>query len=160
VRIWDAQQKKLRKKGKLTVTVQLCVSKGKKGEEGNWVYCCWGMQQYSPGQIVRLYRQRFGIETKYRQLGSLLIPTSSRDERVRLLLVGVALLLLNVWEWLHSEVFSSGALGERVHHLHRLRLEAMKLGLASFLVTELGGLIDEWPTQRPLPDELTAELIT
>jgi hypothetical protein len=158
VRVYDAKRKKLRSKGEVTVTVQLCVTRGQQSTEGNHVYCCWGMQRLSPARIARLYRQRFGIEAKYRQLGSLLAPTSSRDERVRLLLVGVALLLLNVWEWLHSEVFSSGALGERVQHLHRLRLRAMCKGLESVLVAELGGLITEWPTQRPLPAQLTQDL--
>ena len=44
-----------------------------------------------------LFRKRFGIETSYRQLGEGLAQTTSRDRRYRLLRVGLALLLRNVW---------------------------------------------------------------
>lgn len=51
--------------------------------------------------IQQTYRKRFGIETKYRQLGESLARTTSRDPWYRLLLVGLALLLRNLWVWCH-----------------------------------------------------------
>ena len=48
-------------------------------------------------RIVLRYRRRFGIETSYRQLGEALAFTTTRDARVRLLMVAVALLIRAWW---------------------------------------------------------------
>jgi hypothetical protein len=55
----------------------------------------------SPKYIRETYRKRFGIETSYRQMNEARIKTSTRDPAQRLLFVGVALVLRNVWVWLH-----------------------------------------------------------
>jgi IS4 transposase len=52
------------------------------------------------------YRTRFGIETSYRQREQTRIRTSTRAPLLRLLYVGVALILGNVWAWLHWQVLS------------------------------------------------------
>ena len=52
----------------------------------------------------RWYRARFGIETSYRQLNQLRGSTTSKDVVYRLLLVGLALLLRQVWVWLTAQV--------------------------------------------------------
>lgn len=52
----------------------------------------------------RLYRQRFGIETSYRQKNQAKAGTTSRDPVYRLLLEGVAYLLRQVWVVLTEEV--------------------------------------------------------
>jgi putative transposase len=152
-RRYDFKSGKRYKKGRLSVTVRVCVArhptKGKR-----LVYASWGLGRWPPAVVVQQYRRRFGIEVKYRQLGQCLAPTCSRDERVRLLLVGVALLLCNLWAWLHAEVFARGPLGERRRQLPLLRLRALVRGLAEAIVTALGGLVAPWPAQRPLPPEL------
>jgi putative transposase len=51
----------------------------------------------TPGQVFQIYRHRFGIETSYRQMHSVRARTSSRDPRLRLLLVGLALILVNLY---------------------------------------------------------------
>jgi hypothetical protein len=142
------------KKGSLTVTVRMCVARHPKKEEARLVYACWGISKWPPAAVVQAYRRRFGIEVQYRQMGQCLAVTNSRNERVRLLLVGVALLLCNLWAYLHSEVFAEGALGERQLRLSRLRLRTLITALAEAIVTILGGLVSEWPTQHPLPPEL------
>ena len=48
-------------------------------------------------QSRRLYRQRFGIETSYRQKNQAQARTTSRDPIYRLLLEGIAYLLRQVW---------------------------------------------------------------
>lgn len=48
----------------------------------------------------RWYRARFGIETSYRQLNEVRGGTTAKDVAWRLLLVGLALLLRQVWVWL------------------------------------------------------------
>jgi hypothetical protein len=90
---------------------------------------------------------------KQRQLGQCLAQTSSRDGRVRRLLVGVALLLGKLWAWLHGAVFARGPLGGR-RRLPLLRLRTLARGLAEAIGTALGGLVAPWPAQRPLPPEL------
>jgi hypothetical protein len=47
--------------------------------------------------IRKTYRLRFGIEASYRQLGQALAVTTTHDDRWRLLLIGIALLLRNLW---------------------------------------------------------------
>jgi hypothetical protein len=54
-------------------------------------------------QVCQLYRQRFGIETSYRQMNEGLGRTTAKDTVWRLLLVGLALLLRNVWVWLGQQ---------------------------------------------------------
>lgn len=58
----------------------------------------------TPRAIRETYRTRFGIETSYRQMNEARIKTCTRDPRLRLLFVGVALVLRNVWVWLHFKL--------------------------------------------------------
>ncbi len=51
----------------------------------------------TPLQVFAVYRQRFGIETSYRQMHTVRARTSSRDPRLRLLFVGLALVLVNLY---------------------------------------------------------------
>jgi hypothetical protein len=48
----------------------------------------------------RAYRRRFGIETSYRQLNEGKGRTTKKDVAYRLLLLGIGLLLRQVWVWL------------------------------------------------------------
>lgn len=50
-----------------------------------------------PRHVFELYRQRFGIETSYRQMNQVRARTSSRSPVLRLLFVGLALLLVNLY---------------------------------------------------------------
>jgi putative transposase len=135
--------------GALTVRVTLCV--GRHWRSGKpLVYASWGLVGWSPAQVVQEYRRRFGIEVSYRQLGQCLAATSSRDERVRLLLAGVALLLGNLWAWLHSEALGTGPRGAQERRLARLRLTVLVRVL--LLLSVAGQAPDPvWTTQRPLP---------
>jgi hypothetical protein len=56
-----------------------------------------------PQEIREQYRKRFGIETSYRQLRQAWAKTTTRDPWLRLLLLGVAILVLNVWVWLTGQ---------------------------------------------------------
>jgi hypothetical protein len=59
-----------------------------------------GASRYRRARYYRaLMRRRFGIETSYRQLNEGKARTSTVDRRVRLLGVGLALLLRQVWVW-------------------------------------------------------------
>ena len=138
---------------RLTVVVRLCVARHQTDGKP-LVYAAWGLGPWPPAAVVQEYRRRFGIEVQYRQLGQCLARTSSRSERYRLLLVGVALLLCNLWAQLHSEVFARGALGERQRHLQCLRLAELTAALAACIASLFGGYVSQWSIQRPLPEHL------
>jgi putative transposase len=150
----DFAAKKQRKRGKLTVAVRMCVARLPRGDgrQEAVAYATWGLGKgWSPQQVVRAYRRRFGIEASYRQLNGCLARTSSRNERYRLLLVGLALLLCDLWSWLHSEVFSTGALCETELHLRGMRLLPLCAAVAAEIASLFGGYKREWVTQRPVP---------
>jgi hypothetical protein len=91
---WDEEkQKQVRGRG-VEVCVAVCVVA--RGEKRPMVFAAWRIN-WQPQMVRRRYRSRFGIETSYRQLGEGLAATTSKDERVRLLLVGLALLLRQCW---------------------------------------------------------------
>lgn len=54
--------------------------------------------------IDQIYSRRFGIETSYRQMNESKAQTTSKDVAYRLLLIGVALLLRQVWVSLTAQI--------------------------------------------------------
>ncbi|NIP70973.1 MAG: hypothetical protein GTO04_17920 [Planctomycetales bacterium] len=65
------------------------------------------------------YRKRFGIETSYRQLGQGLGQTTSKSPAWRMMLVGVALLMRNLWVWRNQQIRPrSITLSEQLHQLN------------------------------------------
>jgi Transposase DDE domain len=62
----------------------------------------------SPTDVRETYRRRFGIETSYRQLNQSRSRTSSRDPLYRFLLVGLALFLRNLWQWIANRDYRWG----------------------------------------------------
>lgn len=67
------------------------------------LYAVWKVRT-TPREIRETYRRRFGIETSYRQMNEARIKTCTRDPAQRLLFVGIALVLRNVWVWLHFKL--------------------------------------------------------
>lgn len=74
------------------------------GEKAVKVYALggWGVTAalWRARQAKRAYRRRFGIETSYRQMNEGKARTTKKDVVYRLLLIGLALLLRQVWVWL------------------------------------------------------------
>ena len=93
---------------KQTATVSICVKC--RNYRGQWkrhgrqplIYASWGYRPASPESVFTTYRLRFGIETSYRQMHGGQIRTTTRNPVVRLLSVGIALVLRNLWVWLHD----------------------------------------------------------
>ena len=85
------------------------------------LYATWGVTHRPLSWIRATYRGRFGIESSYRQSHQARIRTSSRKPALRLLFMGVALVLRNVWVWLHAEVIAQPQRGAR-----QLRLQSMR----------------------------------
>lgn len=84
------------------------------------LYAAWRVNG-TPTEIRELYRRRFGVESSYRQLGLARIRTCTTDPVLRLFFVLVALVLRNVWVWLHFTYFAKRR-GSEI----KLRLECLR----------------------------------
>jgi hypothetical protein len=119
------------------------------------VYAFWGIEPSSTRWLRETYRKRFAIETSYRQMHQGRARTCTRNPDVRLLLVGVALVLRNVWVWLHYAVLSTPRRGNCRFNLERLTLRTMLQWLQHQAEEELGRR-DEVLSERPMPQRVGA----
>lgn len=83
-------------------------------------------------QARQWYRRRFGIETSYRQLHECQGRTTKKDRVYRLLLVGLALLLRQVWVWLTGQLARDRGAGS-TEWLEELPLQRLLDWLAEVL---------------------------
>jgi hypothetical protein len=142
-----------------TATVSICVKC--RNYRGQWkrrgrqalIYAYWGYRPPSPDSVFATYRLRFGIETSYRQLHEGRIRTTSRRPTVRLLFVGIALVLRNLWVWLPYTLLSMPRRGGRTIVLERLRWETLLLWLLH-VAEETFGVADTTFTERTVPYDL------
>src|SRR3954469_20393320 len=144
---------------KRTATVSICVKcrnyRGERKRHGRQalIYASWGYPASSPDAVFTTYRLRFGIESSYRQMHEGRIRTTTRRPAVRLLYVGIALVLRNLWVWLHYTVLSRPRRGGRVILLERLRWETVLLWLLH-VAEETFGVADVTYTERDVEYEL------
>jgi len=130
---------------------KFCKRPGSKKKGGRvLVYSCWGLGQCPAGWVDQAYqsrwvewvrqayRGRFGIETSYRQMNQGRGWTTSRCPKRRLLLVGLALVLRNVWALLHRVVLARRRRGGPVLQMDSLPLEALLAWLADALKERFG----------------------
>ena len=147
--------------GKQHATVSICVhcgnQRGRRKKRGRyaWVYAYWGIKPGSTQWVADTYRSRFGIETSYRQLREARIKTCTRSPLLRFFFMALALILRNVWVWLHWELLSSPRRGRRLLRLERLRFKAMLLWLLHVAEAVLG-VLDESYTERPTTQKVTS----
>lgn len=100
------------KQGQYTVqaTVVKRYAKGRYGRHtSKWfAYAVSGLPAgILPAQVFQLYRQRFGIESSYRQMNQVRARTSTRHPVLRLLLVGLAFVLFNLYITLRQSLSSA-----------------------------------------------------
>jgi hypothetical protein len=83
----------------------------RKKEDKVYVYAYgnWGQGQAvaAAERAQEMYKRRFGIETGYRQKNECKGKTTAKNPEYRLLLVGVALLVRQVWVWLTAQIARS-----------------------------------------------------
>ncbi len=140
-------------------TVSICVKC--RNYRGQWnrhgrqalIYASWGYRPPSPDSVFATYRLRFGIESSYRQMHEGRIRTTTRRPAVRLLYVGIALVLRDLWVWLHYTILSVPRRGGRVILLERLRWETLLLWLLH-VVEETLKVADVTYTERDVKYEL------
>jgi putative transposase len=124
--------------------VAICVKcrnyRGQWGRHGRQrlVYAFWGLTPPSFDWVRAVYRSRFAIETTYRQMHEARIRTATRDPRLRLLYVGLALVLRNAWVWFHYRVLARPRRGGREICLELLRFRTMLLWLQHVAEATLG----------------------
>jgi putative transposase len=131
------------KQAAVTVTIDVCmtprsqsVSRTKPKKKTPLVYACHGVHA-NPKQVMTWYRRRFRIETSYRQLGEGLAMTCSKNPVYRLLLVTIALVLRNMWVWIHGRHLATTTSEGRQRNLERLPLRR----LTSWLIHALNKLL-------------------
>jgi IS4 transposase len=100
----------------------------KRGRE-TWLYAIFLVKHHSLDWIRQTYRLRFGIETSYRQLNQAKIKTTTRNPVLRLLFFAVALILRNIWVWLHTFVIASPRQGARIRSESQLLFQRLMLWL-------------------------------
>lgn len=113
------------------VTIKVCVSyrtyynrkKRKRGTQ-KLLFAAWRVCG-TPTEIRERYRKRFGIESSFRQIRQARIYTCTRNPRLRLVFVAVALLLRNLWVWIHATLLAQGRGEEMTLRLDLLRFKQM-----------------------------------
>jgi len=120
------------KHGKYTVQAVVVkrYSKGRYGRHtSKWfAYAVAGLPAgILPAHVFELYRQRFGIESSYRQMNQVRARTSTRNPVIRLLLVGLAFVLFNLYISLRQNL--SSALKQPLQLPKRFWLSLRRLAL-------------------------------
>ncbi len=128
------------KNGKRTVTVSVCVAyrthrnrKDRKRVQQKLLFGAWRVHG-SPTEIRERYRKRFGIESSYRQMRQARIYTCTRNPHLRLAFVAVALILRNLWVWIHATLLADGRGEQLTLRLERLRFKRLLDWIAQVVV--------------------------
>jgi hypothetical protein len=131
------------KSGKGQVSFRICVAyrtyrHRKRGTRANQklLYAAWRMAD-APTEIRDRYRTRFGIETSFRQLRQARIYTCTQDPHLRLVFIAIALLLRNLWVWIHETILAEGRGLTMTLNLHRLRFKRLLDWIATTTVSQL-----------------------
>jgi hypothetical protein len=132
------------KKKKISTEVTICVAskdyvqeKTNKKRRKKLLYALWKIRR-TWREIREIYRKRFGIEATYRQMNEARIKTCARDPRIRLLFVGIALVLRNVWVWIHYRFAKGKSSDEPQLFLELLRFNEMLLWITQVVQQRLG----------------------
>lgn len=129
---------------KIKATVRICIHcrnwAGQRKRRGRQtlVYAFWGVQPKTTHWVYQIYRLRFGIETSYRQLHEARIKTTTPNPQLRLLFIGIALLLRNLWVWVHWHYLASPRRGGRKLNLYKLRFKTLLTWLTHFAENTFG----------------------
>ena len=143
---------------KRTATVSICVKcrnyRGQWKRHGRGVdLCLLGLPAAVTDSVFQAYRLRFGIDELSADARGP-DPDDHPPAGVRLLYVGIALVLRNLWVWLHYTVLAMPRRGGRVILLERLRWGTFLLWLLHVVEAALG-VTDTTYTERDVEYELT-----
>lgn len=114
-----------------------------------FAYAVYGVDDLTPAQVFQAYRRRFSIESGYRQLHQVRARTCTRNHAWRLLYLGLALLLVNLYVLLRRYCGLLRQYGSRYRKVS-LTLELLATTLRDYW-QKLYGLRPLRSFQRPLP---------
>lgn len=114
-----------------TVTFSVCVSyrtyfhrKRRQRGQQKLLFAAWRVRG-TPTAIRERYRKRFGIESSFRQLHQARIYTCTPNPHLRFVFIAVALLLRNLWVWIHATRLAKSRGPTLVIRLELLRFKQM-----------------------------------
>ncbi len=126
---WTAYTLQSAEHGRLTVPVAVVRTyqrrRAGRRQLRTLLYVCLG-GGCSLVRVRRRYRRRFGIETGYRLMEQVPSRTSTPNPALRFLLMGVALLIVNMWIRLHWLFLRLRGRGPRRVARWRFRLDRMR----------------------------------
>ncbi len=133
-----------RKQATFQTHVVVKYSRGRYGRKGTryFAYAVYGMD-IPVSKTFHTYRKRFGIESSYKLKNLALPRTSTKNPVLRLLYVGLAFLLVNVWIYVHWMFLSERARGGRKPV--RWPFKTM-LRQVSRVLEDLLGFVDDMPS--------------
>jgi Transposase DDE domain len=110
--------------------------KTKRRGQQKLLFAAWKLQG-SPTEIRERYRKRFGIESSFRQLRQARIYTCTQNPHLRLVFVAIALLLRNLWIWIHATILAE-RIGDQIRlRMNDLRFKQMLDWIAQAITTQL-----------------------
>jgi hypothetical protein len=119
------------KNGKHTATIRVCVAyrsyyhrKKRRRRHQKLLFAAWRVNG-TPVEIRERYRKRFGIETSFRQMRQARIYTCTPNPHLRLVFIAVALLLRNLWVWIHATRLAKGRGDAMTLRLELLRFKQL-----------------------------------
>jgi hypothetical protein len=131
------------KSGKRTVALSVCVAyrthrkrKDRKRVQQKLLFAAWRVRG-TPTEIRERYRKRFGIESSYRQMRQARIYTCTRNPHLRLVFMAVALILRNLWVWIHATILAEGRGEHMTLRLDQLRFKRLLDWIAQIVVAVL-----------------------
>ena len=131
------------KNKKQSAEIRVCVAyrthkhrKDKRRVQQKLLFGAWRVTG-APTAIRQRYRTRFGIESSYRQMRQAKIYTCTRDPHLRLVFIAVALLLRNLWVWIHETLLAEGRGDSLTLRLERLRFKRLLDWIACSVVALL-----------------------
>lgn len=129
------------KAGRLKVRVAVVCKYSKKGYRHpgvrNFCYAVNGLGKIKASAVYKWYRRRFAIESGYRQMHQTRARTASKQVRVRLLLVGLAILIVNVYVMIRRVAIKISGNGERQRRI-KLTLKDICEELKEYIGQKLG----------------------
>jgi hypothetical protein len=131
------------KNGKRHAEIKVCVTyrthknrKDKRRVQQKLLFGAWRVTG-STTAIRERYRTRFAIESSYRQMRQAKIYTCTRNPHLRLVFIAVALMLRNLWVWIHETFLAEGRGDSITLHLERLRFKRLLDWIAGSVVALL-----------------------
>jgi len=105
------------------MTVVATLPRGKHGRRHRkWLLFVLIELDWTPKVVMRCYRRRFGIECTYRQMRQLRVVSSSRNPAMKFFLLGLSLVLVNLWARLRWQLFRRVGRGPRTVMADAFRL--------------------------------------